>query len=234
MSISSLFMKLFVQEPYFEPSGPNSNPFHLKGTVFQSQQERRYHQSDIITTKYHPYQKVLNHASVAYRKEINQYRNSLIPSVSPVSDLDTSCLNTVIMTKSNSPLNHVSLSSRTPTFIPPIYSTSDSVWLQKEVIKTVLDKRKKQQHANIKRGKWTKSEHEEFLKGYQKYGNNWKKISEEYVPTRTKIQLASHAQKYFERIALLNNAKTVEERKNLMKRCRSLFFLKEHILNESE
>jgi SHAQKYF class myb-like DNA-binding protein len=229
-------MKLFVQEPYFEPSGPNSNPFHLKGTVFQQQQERRYHhQSDIITTKYHPYQKVLNHASVAYGKEMDQYRSSLVPSVSPISDLGTRCLNTVIMTKSNSPLNHVSLSSQTSIFIPPISSsTSDSVRLQKEGIKTVLDKRKKKQNANINRGKWTKSEHEEFLKGYQKYGNNWKKISEEYVPTRTKIQLASHAQKYFERIALLNNAKTVEERKNLMKKCRSLFFLKEHILSECE
>nr|QSD99659.1 MYB family transcription factor [Melilotus albus] len=45
---------------------------------------------------------------------------------------------------------------------------------------------------------WTEDEHVLFLKGLNKYGcGHWKDISKEFVVTKTPIQIASHAQKYF-------------------------------------
>ncbi|KAL4181871.1 hypothetical protein AMTRI_Chr12g273190 [Amborella trichopoda] len=45
---------------------------------------------------------------------------------------------------------------------------------------------------------WTKAEHRLFLIGLQKYGKgNWNSISRFVVKTRTSVQIASHAQKYF-------------------------------------
>ncbi len=44
-------------------------------------------------------------------------------------------------------------------------------------------------------GKWTQSEHEQFLKGLNMYGNDWHKIST-IVTTRTCTQIKTHALKY--------------------------------------
>nr|QSD99806.1 MYB family transcription factor [Melilotus albus] len=45
---------------------------------------------------------------------------------------------------------------------------------------------------------WTEDEHKLFLKGLKKYGKGrWKDISKEFVVTKTPIQIATHAQKYF-------------------------------------
>ncbi|KAG7583763.1 Myb domain plants protein [Arabidopsis suecica] len=47
---------------------------------------------------------------------------------------------------------------------------------------------------------WTEEEHRLFLDGLNKYGKGaWSMISREFVKTRTKIQVASHAQKYDKR-----------------------------------
>lgn len=54
-------------------------------------------------------------------------------------------------------------------------------------------------------GRWTKEEHELFLKGnflklgLQKFGRNWKLI-EQIIQTRNCAQIRSHAQKFFHRI----------------------------------
>ena len=49
---------------------------------------------------------------------------------------------------------------------------------------------------------WTVEEHTKFVEGVNKLGKGrWAVISKEFVPTRTPTQVASHAQKYFIRLA---------------------------------
>ncbi|KXG36349.1 hypothetical protein SORBI_3002G320300 [Sorghum bicolor] len=48
---------------------------------------------------------------------------------------------------------------------------------------------------------WTAEEHRQFLYGVQHFGRGeWQSISKYFVPSRTPTQLASHAQKHFDRI----------------------------------
>lgn len=47
-----------------------------------------------------------------------------------------------------------------------------------------------------KTGPWSYEEHEAFIEGYMKYGNKWKIISTDYVPTRDAKQVGSHALNY--------------------------------------
>jgi len=49
-------------------------------------------------------------------------------------------------------------------------------------------------------GRWTRAEHEEFLKCLDIYGREWKKVSQR-ITTRTAAQIRSHAQKYFKKIS---------------------------------
>eukprot|EP01036_Dinobryon_divergens_P022910 gene22910-31214_t len=49
-------------------------------------------------------------------------------------------------------------------------------------------------------GRWTKEEHLTFIKGLELYGKGWKKIAN-LVKTRTVVQIRTHAQKYFLKLA---------------------------------
>jgi SHAQKYF class myb-like DNA-binding protein len=45
-------------------------------------------------------------------------------------------------------------------------------------------------------GKWTAEEHNRFLTALDIYGNTWEKV-EDFIGTRSRAQIRSHAQKYF-------------------------------------
>ncbi|CAA2987209.1 transcription factor DIVARICATA-like [Olea europaea subsp. europaea] len=52
---------------------------------------------------------------------------------------------------------------------------------------------------------WTEDEHRRFLAGLDKHGKgDWRSISRNYVVTRTPTQVASHAQKYYNRLNSMN------------------------------
>ncbi|XP_049349753.1 uncharacterized protein LOC125814335 [Solanum verrucosum] len=55
-------------------------------------------------------------------------------------------------------------------------------------------------HCNSKGRRWSDDEQRAFLIGLDKLGKgNWTRIAKEFVPSRTPTQVASHAQKYFDR-----------------------------------
>ena len=49
-------------------------------------------------------------------------------------------------------------------------------------------------------GRWTKPEHDAFVEGLRLYGKEWKRVAK-LIPTRTVVQIRTHAQKYFQKLA---------------------------------
>ncbi len=49
-------------------------------------------------------------------------------------------------------------------------------------------------------GRWSKEEHATFVDGLEKHGKEWKKIAA-MIPSRTVVQIRTHAQKYFQKMA---------------------------------
>ena len=64
---------------------------------------------------------------------------------------------------------------------------------QKQTIK------KNSSNKDYSTGRWQMDEHERFIDGVIKYGNNWRLV-QKYVGTRSGTQTRSHAQKFFEKL----------------------------------
>ncbi|KAK9755785.1 hypothetical protein RND81_01G050500 [Saponaria officinalis] len=59
---------------------------------------------------------------------------------------------------------------------------------------------------------WTQDEHEAFLKGLRRYGKgDWKSISRNCVRTKTPTQVASHAQKYYQKVQKFSRKQNSED-----------------------
>ncbi|KAK3033226.1 hypothetical protein RJ639_033106 [Escallonia herrerae] len=72
----------------------------------------------------------------------------------------------------------------------------------------IQSERGKAAHERKKGVPWTEDEHRSFLAGLKKLGKgDWRGISKQYVSTRTPTQVASHAQKYFIRMAATERKK---------------------------
>ncbi|KAL0491094.1 hypothetical protein AKO1_009711 [Acrasis kona] len=55
--------------------------------------------------------------------------------------------------------------------------------------------------SGLNDGSWSDEEHDKFMLGLEECGyGKWRLISEVYVKTRTRVQVASHAQKYFNKL----------------------------------
>lgn len=61
-------------------------------------------------------------------------------------------------------------------------------------------------------GRWSREEHQVFLKALDKFGRDWKKMST-MIKTRTVIQIRTHAQKYFQKLE--KNPALAEASKNV-------------------
>lgn len=55
------------------------------------------------------------------------------------------------------------------------------------------------EERSVKRGRWSPEEHAVFLKWYDKYGRNWKRIAT-FIQGRNHIQVRTHAQKYLKKL----------------------------------
>ena len=59
---------------------------------------------------------------------------------------------------------------------------------------------KEQKNILETNGRWTKTEHDRFMKGLEKYGRDWVAV-QKIVRTRSLAQIRSHAQKCFKRMS---------------------------------
>ncbi|EOA31162.1 hypothetical protein CARUB_v10014328mg [Capsella rubella] len=86
--------------------------------------------------------------------------------------------------------------SRNPTNaeapLPPSTSSTDAVAVEVGSSKKV----RKPYTITKSRESWTEEEHDKFLEALQLFDRDWKKI-EDFVGSKTVIQIRSHAQKYF-------------------------------------
>lgn len=65
---------------------------------------------------------------------------------------------------------------------------------------SAMRKKSRSGGATTKLGRWDKNEHSLFVKGLGIYGRQWKLLAE-MIKTRTPVQIRSHAQKYFNKLA---------------------------------
>lgn len=67
-------------------------------------------------------------------------------------------------------------------------------------------KNKHKENCDNKGGRWTITEHRQFLEGIKLYGINWRKITG-LIDTRCAMQVRSHAQKFYQKMKLCKDEK---------------------------
>ncbi|KAF4348296.1 hypothetical protein G4B88_025050 [Cannabis sativa] len=120
----------------------------------------------------------------------------------------------------------------THTLIPILNSAPISTTADQEQEVPSSSEALNQKSTSSKNGRWTLDEHIIFLNGLNKFGSgNWAEISTLFGGTRTPIQIATHAQKYFNKMAkqkkLQGQPPTENETKKLNKSINDIILTEE-------
>ena len=147
---------------------------------------------------------VLNHPQFEVYKEINYYEEE-----KPQTNFITSKINTPTTTnifyisnlKENSPNENKSPINTQIIFDTQNKSDHQSISEEKQKISNISkDNENSDSNANeYHSGRWTNEEHQKFIEGILKYGNEWKRV-QSIIKTRSSTQARSHAQKFFLRM----------------------------------
>ena len=88
--------------------------------------------------------------------------------------------------------------------VPPVTTKSKSKKKKNQVTVTMATAATAQSSSQGSQGentgRWTADEHRLFLQGLEQHGKGWKKIAS-LIKSRTVVQIRTHAQKYFQKLA---------------------------------
>ena len=95
---------------------------------------------------------------------------------------------------------------------------SNSQYVSEEKLKNNSSKENENSESNPNEyhsGRWTNEEHQKFIEGILKYGNEWKRV-QSIIKTRSSTQARSHAQKFFLRLKKEINPKILADPNSLL------------------